>query len=128
MNSTKNIKGKTLLSVILCFILIAGCTKKEYIEIDVAPQLEIMVKDLSDNTIAGATVNLYSSEEDFDLKNNEVQTKTTDDNGKALFKDLSEDIYYFYVEKGELNNYFEVVTFASPLKKNEIKTITCIIR
>ena len=128
MTSMGNIKNKILLTIMLSIMLLAGCTEKEYIEIDVAPQLEIMVKDLSDNIIAGATINLYSSEEDFDLKKNEVQTKTTDDSGKALFKDLSEDIYYFYAEKGELNNYYEVVTFASPLKKNEIKTITCIIR
>ncbi len=128
MTSMGNIKNKILLTIMLSIMLLAGCTEKEYIEIDVAPQLEITVKDLSDNNIAGATIKLYNSEEDFDLKENEVQTKTTDDSGKALFKDLSEDIYYFYAEKGELNNYYEVVTFAKPLRKNEIKTITCIIR
>ena len=128
MTSMGNIKSKILLTIMLCLIVCSGCKETEYVYLDVAPKLEIMVKDLSDNIIAGATINLYSSEEDFDLKKNEVQTKTTDDSGKALFEDLSESIYYFLAEKGELNNYYEVVTFTNPLKKNEIKTITCIIR
>ena len=128
MSRINIVKGKTLLIIIFCLILFAGCTEKEYIYLDVAPQLEIIVKDLSGNNVEGASVKLFVSEENFYAKENPLQTKVSDQSGKVIFKDLDEMIYYFYAEKGELNNYYEVVTFANPLKKNEIKTITCIIR
>jgi hypothetical protein len=119
-----------LITETLIFIFIvsisSGC--EEIIKVDVDPQLQITVKDESDNIVVGAAVNLFDTEEDFLLNENEVMNGTTDAAGQVLFKELSEEIYYFYAEKDELNNYYEVVTFAEPLKKNEIKTITCIIR
>jgi len=115
-----------LLIIVFIFAFSIGC--KKYIEVDVDPQLEITVTDMSDNIVVGATVNLFTTEEDFLLNENPIKTKTTDAAGQVLFEELNEMIYYFYAEKGELNNYYEVVTFAKSLKKNEIKTITCVIR
>lgn len=109
-------------------LLISSCERTEYLEVDVAPQLEITVTDNSGNSIENATVILFDTEEKFTSNSNPIQTLVTGSNGKALFKDLNEDIYYFYVEKGALNNYYEVVTFSEPLEMNQIMTITCIIR
>lgn len=128
MNSIGTGKEKIFIVAIFLSVFFNGCIEKEYVYLDVTPQLEITVKDETNNTIAGATVNLYNSEEDFYQKENPVQTKVTNGSGIVLFKDLSEIIYYFYAEKGELNNYYEVVTFAKPLRKNEIKSVNCIIR
>lgn len=105
-----------------------GCTRKEYVEVDVAPQLEITVTGASANPVPGATVTLFETQEDFYKNENPLETSVTDATGKVLFDELNEDIYYFYAEKGELNNFFEVVTFTIPLIKNEIRTITCILR
>ena len=116
---------ETLFFIFIVFIS-AAC--EEIVKVDVDPQLQITVKDESDNIVVGAAVNLFDTEEDFLLNENEVKTKTTDAAGQVLFQGLDEEIYYFYAEKGELNNYYEVVSFAEPLKKNEIKTLTCIIR
>ena len=112
----------------LAIIISSGCTKKEYVEVDVAPQLEIMVTDISDDPVSGAAVTLFETESDFYENENPVKTSVTDAAGKVLFEELNETIYYFYAEKGDLNNFYEVMTFNDPLSKNEIKTITCIIR
>jgi hypothetical protein len=128
MVSIKIDKGRIFATTLFSILLLTGCTKKEYIEIDRAPQLEITVIDTSNNSVEGATVKLYNSEEGFYLNENPIKKSVTDKMGKVLFKELTEIIYYFYVEKGELNNYYEVVTFSEPLRKNEIRTITCVIR
>ena len=112
----------------LAIIISSGCTKKEYVEVDVAPQLEITVTDISEGPVNGARVTLYETENDFYEDQNTVKTSVTDATGEVLFDELNEKIYYFYAEKGDLNNFYEVVTFAIPLSKNEIRTITCIIR
>lgn len=115
-----------LLSILFLFLF--GCTEKEYIDIDVSPQLEILVKDKAGNPILGATVSLYTSENDFNSKVNAHKIEMTNAVGKVLFKDLNEVVYYFYAEKDGLNNFYEAVTFTKPLTKNEIRTITCVIR
>lgn len=112
----------------LAIIICSDCTKKEYVEVDVAPQLEITVNDISDNPVSGASVTLFETEGDFYQDENSVKASVTDATGKVIFHKLNEKIYYFYAEKGDLNNFYEVVTFTIPLSKNEIRTITCIIR
>ena len=127
--NNREINRKTMFTVALCFLmLMAGCKKEEYLDVDVSPQLEITVVDISNNRVQGATVTLYYSEADWELKNNMIQKKVTDTTGKVLFKELNEVRYYFYVEKDTKNNFYEVVTFSNPLKKNEIKAITCVIK
>jgi hypothetical protein len=100
----------------------------DYVDIDVAPQLEITVTEISGIVVDSATVTLFGSQEDFLSQENILQTLITGSAGKVLFKELEEDIYYFYIEKGELNNFYEVVTFSEPLEMNHVMTITCVIR
>ena len=110
-------------------ISFTACIELEYIELlDVAPQLEITVLDISENIVEGATVKLYATEDHFLNDENAIQTTTTDGAGKALFQDLSESIYYFYAEKGDQNNFYDIASFDNPLNINEIRTLSCTIR
>jgi len=118
---------KYLISFLFLVINIQ-CTEKEYVDVDVNPQLEISVIDINGNAVNGVTVKLFQTEDDLISKENEVQTKTADSEGKVVFEDLNEEVYYFYAEKGELNNYFDIVTFSKPLENNQILTITCTIK
>lgn len=104
------------------------CNPEEIFEIDVLPQLELQISDRSNNVVQGATVMLFSSEENWESQSSAIKVSSSDLDGKALFKDLNETQYYFYIEKGDLNNYYEAVTFSEPLRKNEKRTINCIIR
>jgi len=121
-------KKTNLLIFILFLVFNLQCTEKEYVDVDVNPQLEISVIDINGKSVNGVSVKLFQTEDDLISKENEEQTKTTDSEGKVVFEDLNEEVYYFYAEKGDLNNYFEVVTFSDPLVKNEKRTITCTIK
>ncbi|MFA8434966.1 MAG: SpaA isopeptide-forming pilin-related protein [Marinifilaceae bacterium] len=115
---------------LLCISLtiITGCSKTEYVDVDVKPQLEITVTDVSGKPVEGATTSLFSSKEDWEKKSNNIQSKKTDAAGKVLFEGLNETVYYFFVEKNTLNNFYEIASIENPLSKNEIKIITCVIR
>jgi hypothetical protein len=113
---------------VLILLLNIQCTEKEYVDVDVNPQLEVLVLDIESNFVSGVTVKLFSTEEDLISKTGEIQSISTDSDGKAIFNELEEKIYYFYAEKGNLNNYFDVVTFLEPLSENQIKNVTCIIK
>jgi hypothetical protein len=121
-------KKTNCLILFLILLINIQCSEKEYIDVDVNPQLEIIVINTEGNVVLGTTVKLFQSEEDLISKLGELQIKTSDSEGKVVFEDLEEKNYYFYAEKGDLNNYFEVVTFSEPLVKNELKSITCIIK
>jgi len=101
-----------------------GC-KKIYIDND--PQLKIIVVDASNNKVSNAIVTLFLSENDWQKKTNSVIQMNTDLNGSALFQDLEELVYYFYVQKGALDNTLGVSYFATPLKKNEVRNLQTII-
>lgn len=119
---------KKLISLILINTLLISCTKTEYIEVDVKPKLEILVTDINNNPISGANVSLFITEEDFNSKQNLIKTSKTNTYGKVLFQKLDERIYFLYINKNELNNYYEIITFSEPLRKNEKRSISSIIR
>lgn len=123
-------KHQSFIIFTLCtlVLILTGCTKKEYIYVNVAPKLELVVVNTVGNVQEGAVINLYKTEADFYSKTNSTRNGSSDVNGICVFENLDESIYYFYMEKGGLNNYYEEVTFSSPLKINEIKKIQCTIR
>lgn len=112
---------KHVISLLLLMILLMGCKKTVYI--DNAPQLEIVVVDPSNNKVSGAVVTIFISEEDWQNKANSIDQKTSDINGSALFTELEETKYYFYVQKGLLDNTLGVSYFSNPLKLNEIRVV-----
>lgn len=119
-----DMKGK-FVSLILLMILICGCKKTVYL--DNPPQLEIVVVDASTYKVSGAQVTLFLSEDDWQSKTNLVAQKNTDINGSALFTELEELVYYFYVQKESLDNTLGVSYFATPLKINEIRIVETVI-
>jgi hypothetical protein len=118
---SRRIMKNQIILFLLFFTLILGCKKTIYI--DSPPQLEIAVVDASNNKVLGAEVTIFLSEDDWQNKTNPVAQITSDVNGSALFTDLEETIYYFYVQKGSLDNTLATSYFQNPLKMNEIRVV-----
>lgn len=94
-------KFKTMLLLGL-MILQFSCNKDEFVEPN--PQMLISVVSNYMGPVPGATITLYNSKDEFYLKENPKKTVQTDSNGQALFENLKEQRYYFYVEKDGLDN------------------------
>lgn len=95
-------------------LILQACDITEYVES--SPQLEFTV--VRDNMVFvdGATVSLYNTKQDWESKSNVVESLQTDSKGQALFEDLQEQKYYFFVEKGELDNMADIAATWDPLK------------
>lgn len=105
------------LGITLLLALVAlqfGCKETEYVES--APQLEFTI--VKDNLVfvEGATISLYTTQDDWETHSNVVQSLQTDSKGQALFEELEEQRYYFFVEQDELNNLTDIAATAEPLK------------
>jgi hypothetical protein len=92
--------------------------------VDVKPQLKIIVVNAENQPIYNATVQLYQNESDWKNLTNPIAEESTNQEGVARFKKLEEKIYFFYVEKDNLNNRNSIASHNEPLKKNMIKTFT----
>lgn len=67
--------------------------------------LRITIQDDLGNIQEGATVTLYSNNEDYRKGENPVtEPQMTDDKGRVTFKDLEPTVYHVYAEKGKMNN------------------------
>ena len=110
-------KKRNLLSLcFLVFLLLSSCTNE--VLVDVPPQLEVEVIDLSDNPQANVLVRLYTSLDDWDNQVNEIESKTTTIDGTVIFEGLLIQKYFFYATKGSLNNKFTVATHEMDLEDN----------
>lgn len=98
-----------------------SCKKTEYVQS--SPQILITVMDDNVVVIGGATVTLYNTKEDWSQKANAVQSLQTDSKGQALFEDLQEQKYYFFVEKGDKNNLADIAATAEPLKMGQLSQL-----
>ncbi len=108
------------------FIIDNGCSTVTIFD-DVEAQLEVIVKTTEGNLVKNANVSLYLTFEDWQTEENQVANSTTNADGAALFLNLEETTYYFYVKKDNQNNTLSTVTFSTPLKINQIKVIETII-
>nr|WP_319571836.1 SpaA isopeptide-forming pilin-related protein [uncultured Draconibacterium sp.] len=99
----------------LAFVIsLLSCTKEEYV--DAAPQLFFTVVEDDLIFVEGATVSLFNNKEDWENDSNVVASLQTDAKGQALFENLDEQTYYFYVEKGDLNNLADIAALSEPLQ------------
>lgn len=103
-----------LLFLVGVTLILQACEKTEYVK--ASPQLEFTV--VKDNMVfvEGAVISLYNTQEDWQLRTNAVQELHTDDRGQALFEDLQEQKYYFFVGKEELDNLADIAATSEPLK------------
>lgn len=67
--------------------------------------MNVTIRDELGNTVDGATVTLYETEEDYKAEKNSVGEQTTDDKGLARFKDLKAISYFVLAKKGDKNNF-----------------------
>ena len=66
--------------------------------------------------VEDASVSLFNSQEDWESHSNVVASLQTDEKGQVLFEILDEQIYYFYVEKDDLNNLADIAALSAPLQ------------
>lgn len=107
-------KKLNIFAILALVLFLFSCTEKEYI--DAAPQLLFTV--VADNLVfvEGASVSLFNSQEDWENHSNVVASLQTDGKGQVLFENLDEQIYYFYIEKGDLNNLADIAALSEPLQ------------
>src|SRR5262245_46433738 len=67
-------------------------------------QLALTVRDELGNTVEGATVWLFETEDDFKTEKNAVATGQTDKKGVLKIKELKTTAYYVIVRKGDKDN------------------------
>ncbi|MEZ5106667.1 MAG: SpaA isopeptide-forming pilin-related protein [Draconibacterium sp.] len=114
-------KQKLFLFLAGLLFILQACEKTEYIKS--SPQLEITVINENVVFVEGATVTLYNTKEDWKQKENEVQSLQTDSKGQVFFEDLQEQKYYFFVEKGDMNNMADIAATAEPLKVGQLSQL-----
>jgi hypothetical protein len=66
--------------------------------------LNVVVRDETGNTVDGATVQLFETEEDYNAEKNIVATGVTDEKGFLKLRDLKAIVYYVIVRKGDKDN------------------------
>lgn len=66
--------------------------------------LNLTVRDEVGNTVEGATVQLFETEEDYNAETNVVAEGTTDAKGILKLKDLKSMSYYVIVRKDDKDN------------------------
>ncbi len=107
-------KKLNIFAILALVLFLSSCTEKEYIDAD--PQLLFTV--VADNLVfvEDASVSLFNSQEDWESHSNVVASLQTDEKGQVLFENLDEQIYYFYVEKDDLNNLADIAALSEPLQ------------
>ena len=90
-------------------------------------QLTITIRDDLGNTVEGATIRLFETEEDYKNEENAAAEGTTDAKGKAKFKDLKAIAYYILAEKDDKNN-FGGGEQTGKLEANRINQVTVVIQ
>ena len=109
----------------IAMILTLSCEK--VVEVDVPPQLEVVVIDSEGNSVEGAEICLYQNLNDFKAEENLVKKVISKDGGTALFQELlTEVIYYIRVKKQDKDN-LQTETHIEYALSNNIKTKVTVI-
>jgi len=89
--------------------------------------LRIAVLDNLGNMVEGATVTLYTSEENYRNETNPAQEPAkTDEKGIVKFKKIDAVKYFIYVTKGDMNNIGNGVE-SDKLEEGKVNRITIVI-
>lgn len=99
--------------ILICFSLLflAACQPREVPE--PTYEIQVMVRDEGNRGVAGATVTLFRSQEDFLANTNAVATQKSDNGGVAIFTNLSKDVFIYVIsaEFQKANNWNLSMTF-----------------
>lgn len=118
---------RAILSIGYSLLLLLSYNSSKAMMLDIIKtKLQITILNNLGNIEKGATIQLFKTEEDYEQSINAIQTKVTDDKGKATFDNLEERDYYVLVEKGDMNNT-DGGTKTEKLKAHRINKITIII-
>jgi hypothetical protein len=85
------------------------------------------VRDDLGNTVEGASVQLFETEDDYNKEQNVVAQAVTDAKGKVSIKDLKAISYFVIVRKGDKDNSGGGERTAK-LEENKINRVTIIIQ
>jgi hypothetical protein len=115
---------KSILVALFLIGALAGCAG-----FDNLPQLEIQVLDESGKQVPGAYVGLFTSETEWNKRENPRQAwRVTDSAGKVIFADLEEIPYYIYVRFEAKDNSSDEVIVTEPLRVNHRTQVVIHIR
>lgn len=108
------------LSALLVFVVMSGFQLMK-------TSLTITVRDETGNTVAGATVQLFEKEEDYQAEKNIVLEGVTDEKGVLRFKELKPLSYFVIVRKDDKDNSDGGEKIAK-LEEKRINKITIIVQ
>jgi hypothetical protein len=112
-----------VLMVIIGLVIVNSCKKEP-----TPTTLELSIIDEFGNIVSGASVELYSSETDWNNASNQIGTTLTSNAlGKVRFNTVSNIKYYWFVEKDCKNNVNGTITSTSALTANINNTFNVII-
>jgi hypothetical protein len=92
---------KRIFSSIVAIIFMAMLLQFQLIK----TSMNVTIRDELGNTVEGATVTLYETEENYKAEKNPAGEQTTDAKGLARFKDLKAISYFVLAKKGDKNNF-----------------------
>lgn len=90
-------------------------------------KLKLKITDDLGNASVGASVILYASLSDYQNNVNMTAIATTDVTGTVTFSNLSAIKYYWFAQKGCLNNVFGTSTTTTALTANVTNSLTCVM-
>jgi hypothetical protein len=89
--------------------------------------LTVTVRDELGNTVDGASVKLFTKEDDYIKEKNNIADGVTDAKGVVKFKKLNPESYFILCRKGDKDNTGGGEKI-SALKKGEFNKITVVIQ
>ena len=122
---------KIIVSIVILLassVVVGGSTFSDGIKPLLPTSLRVTVLDNLGNTVEGASVTLYASEDDYYEENKPIREPIkTDLKGRAFFKKLEPVQYFIHAEKGDKDNVGEAVS-TNELKEGRINLVNVIIR
>jgi uncharacterized protein (DUF2141 family) len=114
------------LFILLAFTCLAAFSNSVQAQI-LNTKLQVTVRDELGNLVEGASIRLFTSEEDYTKEQNQAgKTIKTDAKGRASFDTLEPKVYYIIVEKGDMDNS-DGGTKTETLVPKRINKVTIII-
>ena len=89
--------------------------------------LTVTVRDETGNVVEGASVKIFTKEENYTKETNPVEEGTTDAKGVVKFKKLNPQAYFILCRKDDKDNTGGGEKI-SPLKKGEFNKVTVVIQ